>query len=240
LLRKAARTIGLAVPLAASDPLSGHQSTPARSLERNAEIETRDAELSKENTSKNFNKKTAGSSPPPHPAPPDKELLTGEFLNKNRNNLRNLGNAQNVQAIKPGDGGGGGGGRSDPVERRPSGGITVEALAAVPDALRMTSLLIQGRKEEARIAAGRVAGSMFGARVAPGYWKVPAAMVGSCIGGYLAGGGCDPVQAAKAPVQAAVQTVKKAYSSPQGYLETMWDISPTGITVNFVREIWPW
>ncbi len=118
LLGKAARTIGLAVPLAASDPLSGHPSLPAKPLERNAEIETRDVELTKENRSKNFNK-TAGSSPPPDPTPPDKELLTGDFLKKNRN-LRDLGNAQPVQAIKPGDGGGGGGGggRSGPVERR--------------------------------------------------------------------------------------------------------------------------
>jgi hypothetical protein len=116
-------------------------------------------------------------------------------------------------------------------------------MAAIPIVVTIGSLIVAGRYEEARIASGITLGASIGTRYAPGYWKILASMAGGCLGGWIAGGKCDPVQVVKAPVTAAVKTVKKAYSSPRGYLETMWDFSPLGMNVNVIgeiRDIWPY
>jgi hypothetical protein len=108
--------------------------------------------------------------------------------------------------------------------------------------------LIKGTNEERRqIVAGQVGGIAadaaavrLGASVgmkAPGWVKLPAALTGAFIAQCAVGGECDPVKAAKATGQVAVETVKKAYSSPRGYLETFWDFSLIGMNVNFIKSI---
>jgi len=78
--------------------------------------------------------------------------------------------------------------------------------------------------------------ALFGIEEAPPLAKIPAAILGAFIGQCAMGGECNPITATKTAGVVVKDTVVHAYSSPRGYLETMWDFSPLGMNVNAIRS----
>ncbi|HEU4854670.1 MAG TPA: SpvB/TcaC N-terminal domain-containing protein [Nitrosospira sp.] len=133
---------------------------------------------------------------------------------------------------------------NSPSPRAPQRGAVKLGVAATIAAVSAVIALIRGTNEERRQIIGSAVGGTAAARFArlgmkaPGGWQVKAAVIGGAfIGQCVAGGECDPVEAVKATGQAALEEVKEAVSSPSSYAETIWDNSPVGMSVNFLKGL---